>query len=205
MENRGTMHRQEEEKMKLNKGWKTKKLIGDQNSMSFKEKDLLNKRQREQWALSKDYRNKCRRELRLKKSDNQHTDNYTRYRQQLNSGRSEGIICYHNEVGNLLDTNTSEVLDNIETNIVGTGHSTMPTSYKHTQPLQPHVQVGKSARKIREEELKQYYGSESEKPLIIGYQGSDLRCFAKRKLKERSDQYAVIGLVRTQESKEKIN
>ncbi|KAL2456840.1 GDSL esterase/lipase [Forsythia ovata] len=97
-----------------------------QNSMSFKEKDLFNKRQREQWTLSKDYRNKRRRELRLKKSDNQHTDNYTRYRQQLNSGRSEGIICNHSEVGNLLDTDTSDVLDNIETNIVHTGHSTMP-------------------------------------------------------------------------------
>ncbi|KAL2456610.1 Uncharacterized protein Fot_56771 [Forsythia ovata] len=96
-----------------------------QNSMSFKEKDLFNKRQREQWALSKDYRKKRRRELRLKKSDNQHADNYTRYRQQLNSARSEGIICNHNKVGNLLDTNTSEVLDNMETNIVGTGHSTM--------------------------------------------------------------------------------
>ncbi|KAL2548423.1 hypothetical protein Fot_09953 [Forsythia ovata] len=70
-----------------------------QNSMSFKEKDLFNKRQREQWVLSKDYRNKRRKELCLKKSDNQHTDNYTRYRQQLNSERSEGIICNHNEVG----------------------------------------------------------------------------------------------------------
>ncbi|KAL2456606.1 Uncharacterized protein Fot_56767 [Forsythia ovata] len=96
-----------------------------QNSMRFKEKDLFNKRQREQWALSKDYRNKRRRELRLKKSDNQHADNYTWYRQQLNSARSEGIICNHNEVGNLLDTNTSEVIDNMETNIIGTGHSTM--------------------------------------------------------------------------------
>ncbi|KAL2547334.1 Uncharacterized protein Fot_16567 [Forsythia ovata] len=199
--------------------------------MSFKEKDLFNKRQREQWALSKDYRNKRRRELRLKKSDNQHTDNYTWYRQQLNSGRSEGIICNHNEVGNLSDTNTFEVLDNIETNIVGTGNNqnypnqlteqvvpikpnrpifspflvAAATSYKHTQPLQPRVQVGKSARKIIEEELKQYYGSESEKPLIMVIKVSDLRCFAKQKLKERSDQYAATGLVRTRESKEKIN
>ncbi|KAL2546939.1 Uncharacterized protein Fot_16172 [Forsythia ovata] len=81
----------------------------------------------------------------------------------------------------------------------------LQTSYKHTQPLQPRVQFGKSARKIIEEELKQYYGSESEKPLIMVIKGSDLRCFAKRKLKERSDQYAATGLVRTQESKEKIN
>ncbi|KAL2493638.1 hypothetical protein Fot_37395 [Forsythia ovata] len=69
-----------------------------QNSLSFKEKDLFNKRQREQLALSKDYRNKRRRKLLLKKSNNKHTNNYTQYRQQLNSERSEWITCNHNEV-----------------------------------------------------------------------------------------------------------
>ncbi|KAL2458439.1 Uncharacterized protein Fot_55709 [Forsythia ovata] len=49
--------------------------------------------------------------------------------------------------------------------------NTIWTSYKHTQPLQPRVQVGKSARKIREEELKQYYGSKSEKTLIMVIKG----------------------------------
>ncbi|KAL2554644.1 Protein kinase domain-containing protein [Forsythia ovata] len=191
-----------------------------QNSMSFKEKDLFNKRQREQWALSKDYRNKRRRELRLKKSDNQHTDNYTRYRQQLNSGRSEGIICNHNEVGHstmpvraaavyssslfqltppspaphlaLLTTYPRQpnrflsimfLFSLMTTSMnskgkIGVGNSTvlrpsmlLKTSYKHTQPLQPLVQIGTSARKTREKKLKQYYGSESEKPLIMVLQG----------------------------------
>ncbi|KAL2519837.1 Uncharacterized protein Fot_23760 [Forsythia ovata] len=183
-----------------------------QNSMSFEEKDLFNKRRREQWALSKDYRNKRRRELRLKKSDNQHTDNYTRYRQQLNSERSEGIICNHNEVAAavcssslfqsthpslaphlaLLTTDPRQpnrflsimflfCLMTTRMNSkgkIGVGNSTvlrpsmlLKTSYKHTQPLQPLVQVGTSARKTRERKLKQYYGSESEKPLIMIIKG----------------------------------
>ncbi|KAL2458183.1 NAD(P)-binding domain-containing protein [Forsythia ovata] len=54
---------------------------------------------------------------------------------------------------------------------VGGSQLPLHMSYKHTQPLQPRVQVGKSARKIREEELKQYYGSKSEKPLIMVIKG----------------------------------
>ncbi|KAL2545622.1 Uncharacterized protein Fot_14855 [Forsythia ovata] len=173
-----------------------------QNSMSFKEKDLFNKRQREQWALSKDYRNKRRRELRLKKSDNQHTDNYTRYRQQLNYGRSERIICNHNEVGNLLDTNTSEVLDNMETNIVGIGNN-----QNYPNVIQPCLlkQALKAGFKHLVFEDKYDTGTGDHSFRQICGQFYIRGQIVYKKLKDISDQYAATELVRTQDSKEKIN
>ncbi|KAL2499055.1 Uncharacterized protein Adt_24605 [Abeliophyllum distichum] len=72
----------------------------DEESDRLKQKDLLNKRRREQWAASKDYRNKRRRDIRLQKLQNEYTDNSARYRQQISSERSEGIsirTCNYND------------------------------------------------------------------------------------------------------------
>ncbi|KAL2527399.1 Helitron helicase-like domain containing protein [Abeliophyllum distichum] len=70
----------------------------------------------------KRYRNKRRRDIRLQKLQNEYTDNFARYRQQISSERSEGInilTCNHNDDYNILDDNISEVLNNRETNIGG--------------------------------------------------------------------------------------
>ncbi|KAL2546530.1 Uncharacterized protein Fot_15763 [Forsythia ovata] len=72
----------------------------DEEGDRLNKKDLLNKQRQEQWAASRDYRNKRRRDNRLKKLQNEYTDNFARYRQQIISERSEGIsirTCNHND------------------------------------------------------------------------------------------------------------
>ncbi|KAL2493746.1 Nucleolar GTP-binding protein 1 [Forsythia ovata] len=95
-------------------------MMEDEEGDRLNKKDLLNKRRREQWAASRDYRNKRRRDNRLKKLQNVYTDNFARYRQQIISERSEGIsirTCNHNDDYNILDANISKALNNRETNI----------------------------------------------------------------------------------------